>query len=245
MTPLRRLPLPPSLFAIPKRSQAACRSERARRILRVQPQGGEGMVQNSVGDWQELSALYEHADGLDDAAVRAWVSGLQAAGHRLLPQLSRMLEARALLADVGFLQELPALGDSTTQRELEWDCGNLIGPYRLVRHVGSGGMAEVWLAERADGAFERQVAIKLLFNHPSRAQRGTFVERFKRERDILASLDHPNIASLHDAGVTPNGQPWLALEFVEGVPITQWCDAHTLSIEERLRVFRQVLLAAE
>ncbi len=106
-------------------------------------------------------------------------------------------------------------------------------------------MAEVWLADRVDGAFERQVAIKLLFNHPSRSQRASFAERFRRERDILAALAHRNIARLEDAGVTAGGQPWLALEYVQGEPITGWCDCKRTHIEARIAVFRQVLLAVE
>ncbi len=88
-----------------------------------------------------------------------------------------------------------------------WGADSRVGPYRLLRHIGTGGMAEVWLAERADGAFQRQVAIKLLFRHADSTQRDSFAQRFTRERDILASLHHPNIAALHDAGVTPTASP--------------------------------------
>jgi serine/threonine protein kinase/tetratricopeptide (TPR) repeat protein len=204
------------------------------------------MIRDSVIDWQELSGLYERADALDPAALAAWLTQLRSQKHRLVIQLERMLDARARVVTGGFLDVLPKIGSTALPRfESELAEGSRIGAYRLIRHVGSGGMAEVWLAERADGAFERQVAIKLLFNHPSRAQRETFVERFKRERDILASLHHPNIAGLHDAGVTPGGQPWLALEYVEGVPITDWCDTRRLTVEERVKVYRQVLLAVE
>ena len=203
------------------------------------------MIRDSVLDWQELSGLYEHADALDDAALAAWLTQLRSQEHRLLRQLERMLDARVHIAMGGFLDALPTIDTSAPALPSEWAEGSRIGAYRLIRHIGSGGMAEVWLAERVDGAFERQVAIKLLFNHPARAQRETFVERFKRERDILASLHHPNIAGLHDAGVTPSGQPWLALEYVQGVPITGWCDVQRLTIVERVKVFRQVLLAVE
>jgi serine/threonine-protein kinase len=106
-------------------------------------------------------------------------------------------------------------------------------------------MAEVWLARRDDGAFERQVAIKLLFRHAAGTERAALAQRFARERDILASLHHPNIAALHDAGVTPEGQPWLALEYVEGEPIIRWCDRQRLDIAGRVRLFCQVLLAVQ
>ena len=200
------------------------------------------MIRDSVIDWQELSDLYEQADGLDESALAAFLAQLRAQPHRLLGQLERMLAARARIATGTFLESLPRL-DAPRPATNEWAEGSRIGAYRLIRPIGAGGMAEVWLAERADGAFERQVALKLLFNHPARAQRESFVERFKRERDILASLQHPNIAGLHDAGVTSSGQPWLALEYVQGEPITAWCDARGLSVEARVAVFRQVLLA--
>ena len=203
------------------------------------------MIRDSVIDWQELSGLYERADVLDENGLAAFLAQLRLEKHRLLAQLERMLDARSRIATGTFLQGLPRIETLPLAAPSEWAEGSRIGAYRLIRHLGSGGMAEVWLAERADGAFERQVAIKLLFNHPTRAQRDSFVERFKRERDILASLHHPNIAGLHDAGVTPGGQPWLALEVVEGEPITAWCDARGLTIEARVAVFRQMLLAVE
>jgi serine/threonine-protein kinase len=200
------------------------------------------MIRDSVIDWQELSDLYEQADGLDESALAAFLAQLREGGHRLLGPLERMLAARARIATGGFLESLPRL-DRPEPATSEWAAGSRIGAYRLIRPIGAGGMAEVWLAERADGAFTRQVALKLLFDHPSRARRAGFVERFQRERDILASLQHPNIAALHDAGVTAEGQPWLALEYVQGEPITAWCDARGLDVAARVAVFRQVLLA--
>ena len=104
-------------------------------------------------------------------------------------------------------------------------------------------MAEVWLAESADGAFERQVAIKLLFRHASSHERDALAQRFARERDILASLRHPNIAALHDAGVTPE-RPALARARVRrGRAPHAWCDGRRMAIRERIVVFRQVLRA--
>ncbi|MEO8081270.1 MAG: serine/threonine-protein kinase [Caldimonas sp.] len=203
------------------------------------------MIRDTVGDWQELSTLYERADSLDAAGLAAWLAELRVERHRLLPQLERMLEANEEATRVEFLSALPLIDARPSVLETDWDEGSRIGAYRLLRHIGSGGMAEVWLAERCDGAFERQVAIKLLFNHPARDQRETFVERFRRERDILASLSHPLIAPLHDAGVTPSGQPWLALEYVEGEGLAAWCDRHRLPVRKRIEVFRQVLLAVE
>jgi len=201
------------------------------------------MIRDSVTNWKELSDLYERADVLDDNGLATFIETLRAGRHRLLPQLERMLNARTRIATGAFLESLPRLETPVRASPSEWAEGRRIGAYRLVRHLGSGGMAEVWLADRADGAFERQVAIKLLFRHASSQERDGMVQRFARERDILASLRQPNIAALHDAGVTADGQPWLALEYVEGQPITTWCDKRRLPIRGRIEVFRQVLLA--
>src|SRR5580698_6849780 len=108
--------------------------------------------------------------------------------------------------------------------------------------LGAGGMAEVWLARRADGAFKREVALKL----PMLAQARAGLEaRFARERDILASLEHPHIARLYDAGVDPKGLPYLAMEYVQGEVLTDWCDAQRLGIRPRLQLFLQVLEAVQ
>ncbi len=203
------------------------------------------MNRTPVADWQQLSVLYELADTLDVDALDAWLVQLRGQAHPLLPQLKQMLAARAQVQHNGFLDTLPRLPAPREPRAIEWQAGSRIGSYRLLRKLGSGGMAEVWLAQRDDGAFARQVAIKLLFRHAGSNERDNFAQRFDRERDILASLDHPHISALHDAGVTPGGQPWLALEYVEGQTLTASCDSRCLGIDARVRLFRQVLLAVQ
>ncbi|WDS35346.1 serine/threonine-protein kinase [Pseudoxanthomonas sp.] len=118
--------------------------------------------------------------------------------------------------------------------------GACVGPYRLEQLLGEGGMGMVWAARRADGSYQRRVALKLL--HPGVADH-RLRQRFARERDILGRLEHPNIARLLDAGVGEQGQPYLALEYVEGVSITDYCQQHALGVEARLTLFRQVCLA--
>ena len=120
--------------------------------------------------------------------------------------------------------------------------GARVGPYQLIRPLGGGGMAEVWLARRADGAFRREVALKLPLPGHLRAD---LEQRFARERDILASLEHPHIARLYDAGVDPNGLLYLSMEYVEGRPLNEWCDAHRLGIRARLELFLQMLEAVQ
>jgi hypothetical protein len=116
--------------------------------------------------------------------------------------------------------------------------GEQLGAYQLLRLLGSGGMADVWLACRTDGAFERQVALKI-----PRLQ-GRPVEmtaRFALERNILATLEYPGIARLYDAGVDASGVPYIAMEYVEGEPLVAWCDARGLDRTARIRLFLQVL----
>ena len=115
--------------------------------------------------------------------------------------------------------------------------GRRVGPYRILEELGHGGMGVVYLAERADAAFEKQVAIKV--------SRGGFaseslLERFREERRILATLDHPNIARLLDGGTIEDGSPYLVMEYVDGVPLDVYSETASLSLGQRLHLFRQV-----
>ncbi|MEO8925290.1 MAG: serine/threonine-protein kinase [Caldimonas sp.] len=172
------------------------------------------------------------------------LTALRSQQHPLLVALERMLAARTRIAGSDFLESLPSLFVDAPIDGARHRTGERIGGHVLVSRLGAGGAAEVWLAERAEGTFRRAVALKLPFQQQWVGGRDTFLERFDRERDILASLDHPNIARLLDAGVA-DGQPWLSLEYVHGETITTWCDAHRLPIEARVRLFLQVLLAVE
>lgn len=120
--------------------------------------------------------------------------------------------------------------------------GTRIGPYKVLREIGHGGMGTVYLAVRDDDVFKKRVAIKLV-------RRGmdtdSIIRRFRNERQILASLDHPNIARLLDGGATEDGLPYLVLEYIEGQPMDDYCDRHQLSIEERVKLFRTVCAAVQ
>lgn len=113
-----------------------------------------------------------------------------------------------------------------------------VGPYRIVERVGQGGMATVYKAERAAQDFEQTVALKLIL--PSRRAEH-WESRFLQERQILASLQHPNIALLLDGGLTESGEPYFAMEFVDGLPITKYCDENRLSVDQRIRLFLSVI----
>jgi len=123
-----------------------------------------------------------------------------------------LLYSPEAISDLGELGTLPRLdGSGQIDGFGAINPGEHVGPYQLIRQLGAGGMAEVWLARRADGAFKRDVALKL----PSLTRlREDLAQRFARERDILAALEHPNIARLYDAGVSPKGLPYLAMEYV-------------------------------
>ncbi len=118
--------------------------------------------------------------------------------------------------------------------------GQQIGAYKLEREIGRGGMGAVYLATRADNEFNKRVAIKLV----KRGMDTDFIiRRFRNERQILANLDHPNIARLLDGGTTPDGLPYFVMEYIEGLPVTRFCDLNRLSIAERLTLFVQICAA--
>jgi serine/threonine-protein kinase len=115
-----------------------------------------------------------------------------------------------------------------------------IGPWRLLRAIGSGGMGEVWLGERDDGTVEQRVAIKRV-----RADLPQFAARLREERRILARLEHPNIARFVDAGLDDGGAPWLALEYIDGATLSEWCRRNAPPLAERLRLFLRICAAVE
>jgi serine/threonine protein kinase/tetratricopeptide (TPR) repeat protein len=192
-----------------------------------------------------MSRLLDDALPLDEAGRRRWLETLALEYAELLPALREALlpefypsssvsSFHTLLESGNAVRAGPA---STGLRP-----GDQVGPYELIRLLGAGGMAEVWLAKRADGAFKRDVALKL----PSLSWvRRDLEQRFARERDILASLEHPHIARLYDAGFDPAGLPYLSMEYVQGELLTDWCDAQHLGLRERLRLFLQVLEAVQ
>jgi hypothetical protein len=131
----------------------------------------------------------------------------------------------------------PSVDDATDERPPE-DIGKSIGPFRLVRRIGTGGMGEVYLAERVEGGFRQRVALKLV-----RADAGASPERFDAERQILAELEHPGIARLYGGGVAADGRPYMAMEYVEGQDLLAYCDARRAPLKERLNLVLQVCAA--
>jgi serine/threonine protein kinase/Tfp pilus assembly protein PilF len=158
-----------------------------------------------------------------------------AADSDLYASAMHELESRQLWFD----SDGVAAPESPEEAEVDL-AGERVGPYRIVRSLGRGGMGEVFLAERADEQFQQQVAIKLVRRGLlSRHVQG----RLKLERQILATLDHPNIARLFDGGTTTDGTPYIVMEYVDGEPIDIYCDSRCLSIEQRLKLFQIVCSA--
>lgn len=136
-------------------------------------------------------------------------------------------------------------GDETADNAADHDTvvQSTFGPYRVRRELGWGGMGAVYLAERADDSYRKQVALKVLPRWRGNDRRR--VQRFLEERQILANLDHPGIARLLDGGVTADGSPWFAMEYIDGEPIDRYCDERRLSIEDRLKLFCDVCAAVQ
>jgi serine/threonine protein kinase/tetratricopeptide (TPR) repeat protein len=191
----------------------------------------------STAQMARMSRLLDEALELDEAGRRRWLEALGEQDR----DLESALRAALLPRDQPTLATLPKLpADLSVEPSLR--AGARVGPYELVRPVGKGGMAQVWLAKRADGAYEREVALKLPVAFHLR---GDLAKRFARERDILAGLEHPGIARFYDAGVGSDGLPYFAMEYVPGKPLTAWCDAARLGIAERLKLFLEVLEAVQ
>src|SRR5215510_1167456 len=190
--------------------------------------------------WEQIESLY-YAARERDPGLRATFLVEACAGDESL-----RLEVESLLASdeqAGDFLNTPAMKIATEEIAEERArslVGRQLGHYRLLSQLGAGGMGEVYLAARADDQFRKQVAIKLV-------KRGmdtdNILRRFRHERQILAALDHPNIARLLDGGVSEDGLPYFVMEYIVGAPITEYCDSHQLSIEERLKLFRQVCAA--
>lgn len=180
---------------------------------------------------------------MDAPSRRAWLESLALSQPRVAPRVAAMLEALSDTGAAAMLDAGPAidaellLPAADGLRE-----GAVIGRYRLLRPLGRGGMAEVWLAQPRDGIPTQQVALKI---PRGRGADTALSARFERERDILATLEHPHIARLYDASVAQDGTPFIAMEFVGGQSIDRWCDAQSLGVTQRLALFEQVLDAVQ
>ena len=180
--------------------------------------------------WKIIEPLLDQALDLPDAERDKWLAALSISSPEMAVELTSLLSGDAHANRTGFMAEPVAV----TLEGLE------LGPYTLVEPIGQGGMGTVWLAQRTDGRFEGRAAVKLL-NLARLSPTGQ--GRFRREGSVLARLTHPGIARLLDAGVSPSGQPYLVLEYIDGQPIDVYAREHGLGVDARIRLVLDVIAA--
>ena len=206
-------------------------ARRRRRLLFLSPMDTER--------WHQAKGLLDEALALPPERRQAFLAAAT-------PDEALRSEVASLLVhyedDPTFLEDPIRTEVLQAVAEAEDRAGARLGPYRLVREIGHGGMGAVYLAERVDGQFEHRVAVKVV---AAGGIREDLRHRLRHERQILASLQHPHIARLLDGGVSDEGVPYLVMEYVEGVPIDVYCDRKRLTTTERLRLFRTVCAAVQ
>ena len=186
--------------------------------------------------WRQAEDLFHRALQRPEDQRGAWLCG-QIADPSVLEEVKSLLASLQKQDSMSIPNRQPLGPDTPTVLPAD-----RFGAYRPVRLLGQGGMSAVYLAERADGRFERNVAVKVIAAYLASEE---FLRRFESEGKLLAALDHPNIAGLLDGGISPAGQPYLILEYVDGDRLDRYCDARKLSIAARLRLFLQVCEAVD
>ncbi len=189
------------------------------------------MARLTAERWAVVAPVFDEALEMDPAEQRAWIEKLRGQDPRLAGEVEALVADHRALDQARFLEGSASSGETTL-------AGRTFGAYTLVSPLGRGGMGSVWLAKRSDGRFEGEAALKLL-NASLVGRAGE--ARFRREASILARFRHPGIANLLDAGVTPEGQPYIVLERVDGEPIDAYGDSRGLAVEDRVRLFVDVL----
>jgi eukaryotic-like serine/threonine-protein kinase len=192
-------------------------------------------------NWQRIEAIIDEVLELDEAGRRAYLDEACGDDHELRSEVESLLAYESKSGQ--------ALADAIQAGAASYldECGGFaegerIGVYRVIREIGRGGMGTVYLAQRDDDHFQKQVAIKLVTRG---MDTGAVLARFRRERQILARLEHPYIARLLDGGSTADGRPYLVMEYVEGQPVTTWCAERRCGVRERVELFRKVCAAVQ
>lgn len=193
--------------------------------------------------WRRIEGLFERAVALPQSEQAAWLEA-NCEGSETREQVRQLLAADtgSLAIEAPIRGAVGLLADRMRDRE-SLGAGGRIGPYELIEEVGRGGMGTVFRARRVDGVFAKEVAIKIV-NSPG-VMSGAIQERFRRERNILGRLDHPNIASIIDGGSTESGIPYLVMEFVEGLSLTKFAATRGLTLEDRIALFMKVCSAVQ
>jgi len=190
--------------------------------------------------WQRVKSIFDAARELEPAARPGYIAAAANGNAALIAEVESLVASFDRAGNFIEALDLQAFDMSVTGPE--YHIGTNIGPYRIVQPIGAGGMGTVYQAVRVDDLYRKLVALKVvrrsLFDGVSR-------RRFDTERQILAHLDHPNIAKLLDGGATPDGQPYFVMDFIAGTPIDRYCDDLRLSVRERLRLFLTVCSAVQ
>lgn len=190
--------------------------------------------------WHQVDRIFDAALDLSPGERESFVRGACAGDDELAAEVLSLLQSHD--ESGGYIEALSLREISELFPEEKDQAGRMIGPYRILQRVAEGGMGVVYRARREDGEYDQEVAIKLISTGRLNDE---VARRFRQERQILARLIHPNITRLLDGGRTEEGWPYLVMEFVDGTPITEYCDRHKLSITDRLKLFREVCLAVQ
>ena len=193
--------------------------------------------------WNEIKDKLDAVLELEPAQRPAFLDQISSVDPELRQELESLITSHEK-AGTDFLNRPPLQATSSQPEPTGRDpmIGRRLGTYQITEQIGAGGMGEVYRAFRADDQYRKQVAIKLV----RAGQDSDFViHRFKNERQILASLDHPNIARLLDGGTTVEGVPYFVMELIDGQPITEYCDSRKLPIAERIKLFLAVCSAVQ
>lgn len=198
---------------------------------------------------KQLDTLLQQVLDLPEQEQQAFLKEVTTQDPGLYKDLKKLLQyARESDSFFGetlsdfLLPLLPLLEGDESPSEFTFEEGTIIGNYRIKKLIGKGGMGQVYLSERNDGAFKKEVALKCIKKGMDSEE---ILRRFRYERQVLARLQHPNIATLLDGGLTDEGQPYFAMEFVDGIPITDYCDQKKLAVRERLKLFTHVCEAVQ
>lgn len=193
-------------------------------------------------NWQQIKEIFQSAMELPSAKRQTFLKTKCGDDESLKSEVEAMLEANDEIGDFIVAPALSSIRDFVADESKQTRIGQKIGAYKIEKEIGRGGMGAVYLGTRADADFEKKVAIKLI-------KRGfdtdEIISRFRYERQILARLDHPNITRLIDGGATDDGLPYLVMDYVEGLPLTKYCEEKRLSIEERLQLFLPICAAVK
>ncbi len=205
-------------------------------------------MQIEPSHWERIQQLFHDALELDSAQRSAWLNAQCTNDTALLGEVQSLLiayeEQERFVAQPSEASTVLVRPTSSGEQASSSEGTDPLrfGPYAVVRKIGEGGMGAVYLADRADGQFEQRVAIKV---GARQAHGELFLQSFRAERQILASLNYPGIARLLDGGAADDGALYLAMEYVEGTPIDSYCNEHSLSLPERLRLFQSICLAVQ